>query len=363
MIRFFLVLLSFFWVENTCLAAPLPTDHSPSSGYAIDYSDLDEILSGSVLDMGPSTHKPPKQRKVKYTASRIQIGNMKHTRQEGNRVMFHAFGEPEKRYLMKLRDQLLAVPDSLPLSRLSRSQQLAYFLNVHTAIVLAEVAAEYPITYLDDLFDVDNTDAFINDRKFNISGTLVSLSDIQMHVVTNWADPLVIYGFYLGAVGTPNIRTDAYAPDRVFDQLRENAKDFVNSMRGTQIWSPGTLKVSQFYKRMHVAFPDFESDLLQHLHQFATPGFGVRIGYTRTIKATIQDWNIADLYNGRPFSDPGGRYPISVTDVEGLNIRTRLPEHAAQLLRDRQRKLLWMYRQRGGSVEIEEVPNEKDDSQ
>lgn len=360
MIRFFFVVFSLFWVSNSGLAVPFPSNHSPSSEFAIDYSDLDAILRGSVLDMGPSTHKPPKQRRVKYTASRIQIGNRKHTRQEGNRVFFHAFGDAEVQYLIKMRDQLLAVPDEVPLSALTRPQQLTYFLNLHTAIVLAEIAENYPITYLDNLFDATDSQSFINQRKFLLQGSAVSLADIQGHVMENWPDPLVIYGFYMGAVGTPNIRTDAYRPDAVFDQLRENAKDFVNSMRGTQIWRADELQVSEYYLRMQRLFPNFEQDVYRHIRHYSNQDFKRRMEVTSYVTPDIQDWNIADLYNGRPFSDPGGRYPIAVTDIEGLNIRTRIPEHAAQLLRDRQRKLFRLYRRNGGSVEIEELPSDNE---
>lgn len=336
-------------------ADDIPVGHSPLSEYYIDYSDLDIVLRGSVLDMGPSTHAPPKKVKVKYTSSRIQIGNLSKTRNEGNRVLFHAFNDRDVQALVAMRDSLLSVPSDLPLTALSRNEQLAFFLNLHTVIVLAEVAEQYPITNLEPLFNYGNADAFVNQQRFEVSGTKVSLADIQKHVVENWQNPLVMYGFYFGAIGTPNIRTEAYTADTVFDQLRENARNFVNSMRGTQIWEPNALQVSEYYETMQSLFPAFASDVRSHIHQYARGSLARRMGATRDIEPVISDWNIADLYNGRPFSDMNGRYPSATRDANDVAFKMGVPEHVEQLLLHRQLKLLRAPKQ-DGTVEVEEIP-------
>ncbi len=332
-------------------ATDLETRHTPNSQYYIDYSDLDAILKGSVLDMGPSTHKPPKVKFAKVTGSRLQVGNTSITHQEGNRVMIHAFRDGELAYLRKMRDELLAIPSVLPLASLSRNQQLAYWFNLYTAIVLDEISHQYPITYLGPLFDRGDAEAFVNRQQFMVNGATISLTDIEHHVMSNWNDPIVIYGFYMGAVGTPNVRTSAYSGDTVYGQLRENAVDFVNSMRGTQIWNPAKLRVSKYYQRMAQMFPNFEASLLAHIQKYAKPSFRQRLITIQRLSPEIEDWHIADLYNGN-LSKPGGRYPKITQGGDGVSFRLGLPAHVIQLLRERERKL---GRQKP-SVEIEELP-------
>lgn len=346
------------WVVSIwpVLAAELPTDHDPRSTYFIDYSDLDYILRGSVLNMGPSSHKPPVNRIARATGSRIIVGNTAITNQEGNRVLLHAFEESEVAYLTKIRDELLASPSSLPLRELSRNEQLVYWLNLHNIIVLAKISEEYPVTYLSSFFDTEDPDAFINQKQFMFADTLISLADIQQHVLTNWHDPVVIYGFYMGAIGTPNIRTSAYKAATVYQQLEDNAVDFVNSLRGTQIWGSNKLKVSSYYKRMRAAFPDFDHDVRAHMEKYAREKFKRRIASTQSISAEIEDWHIADLYNGRPFNQPGGQYAGITVDPSGNPIKRTVSAQAAELLRSRQRRLLRLYRNQGGTVEIEELP-------
>ena len=336
--------------------ADFPTDHDPNSTYFIEYDDLDRILKGSVLDMGSSTHRPPKQRVTKITGTRIQIGNILKTRQEGNRLMFHEFEERELKVLRTLRDELLLIPSQIPFKALSRNEQLAYWFNLHNVIVMAEISEEYPVTRLRPFFDEDDPKSFINQRRFEISGSLVSLADIENHVTANWRDPLVIYGFYMGAIGTPNLRTEAYRGSNVYDQLHSNAVDFVNSMRGTQIWQGPVLKVSTYYRRMERMFPDFENSVRAHIEKYAKPDFKRRMITTSSISAEIKDWHIADLYNGKPGLVPGGQYPRLTRDGNGNMFTQRMPEHVTQLLRDRALKF---YR-RQGTVEIEEVTKKED---
>lgn len=332
-------------------AADLPTEFDPKSKYRLDYSDLNAVLGSAVLDMGPSTHKRAKKPR-KSTASRVLLANPLPSRLEGNRVMFDKFEEPQINYLRGMRDDLLAIPSQVPIEKLSRNEQLAYWYNLHNAIVMVKVAEEYPITRLDPLFDGDDADAFYKQRIFDLNGTMISLEDIQDHVVENWDDPLVIYGFYMGAIGTPNVRDAAYTGKTVFKDLKSNAVDFVNSVRGTQVWKKKKLRVAKYYERMRVRFPNFEEDVLKHVREHSKKGFLNRLGQVETVEADIEDWHIADLYNGN-LGQVGGTFASATRDNLGLSIVTDLPAHVVELLRYRDEKNAT--NRRKGEVEVEEV--------
>jgi len=320
----------------SAMAADLPTDFDADSKYRLDYSDLSAVLTGSVLDMGPSTHKRASKPR-KGTASRVTVGSSSPSRLEGNRVMFDKFEDAQIGFLANMRDDLLAVPGQVPIEQLTRDAQLAYWFNLHNAIVLAEIADQYPINQIEPLFDEDDSNAFYRQQKFNMSGTMISLKDIQDHVVNNWDDPLVIYGFYMGAIGTPNIQSTAYTASAVYEQLNSNAVDFVNSVRGTQVWKKKELRVATYYQRMAKQFPNFKNDILAHVRKYSNKGFRNRLGQVEKVTARIEDWNIADLYNGN-LGDSGGS-SVSVTrDALGLQIVSALPDHVIELLRYRDEK-------------------------
>lgn len=332
-------------------AAELPTEFDAKSKYRLDYSDLNAVLGSAVLDMGPSTHKRAKKPRSS-TSSRMILANPLPSRLEGNRVMYDKFQDAQVQYLAGMRDDLLAIPSQLPIEKLSKNAQLAYWFNLHNAIVLAKLAEEYPITRLEPLFDVDAEDAFYRQRIFDLSGTMISLEDIQNHVVENWDDPLVIYGFYMGAIGTPNVRKAAYTARSVYDDLKANAVDYVNSVRGTQVWKKKELRVSKYYARMASKFPNFEQDVLKHVRRYSKPSFLSKIGGVEKVTARIEDWHIADLFNGK-LAQVGGATASNSSDALGINIVSDLPDHVVELLRYRDEKNADMKRE--GVVEVEEV--------
>lgn len=266
--------------------------------------------------------------------------------------MYDKFQDAQVQYLAGMRDDLLAIPSQLPIEKLSKNAQLAYWFNLHNAIVLAKLADEYPITRLGPLFDVDDEDAFYRQRIFDLSGTMISLEDIQNHVMENWDDPLVIYGFYMGAIGTPNVRKTAYTARTVYDDLKANAVDYVNSVRGTQVWKKKELRVSKYYERMAGKFPNFEDDVLKHVRRYSKPSFLSKIGGIDKVSARIEDWHIADLYNGK-LAQVGGSSASNSTDALGINIVSDLPDHVVELLRYRDEKNADMRRE--GIVDVEEV--------
>lgn len=338
-------------------AVDLPTEYDPNSRYRLEYADLDTVLRGSVLEMGPSTHNRARSSR-NNTGTKISLANPLPSRFEGNRVMFHLFKPEQVAFLADMRDDLLAVPEQVALEKLTRDEQLAYWFNLHNAIVLAEIARQYPVTNIEPLFDEANADAFYKQRLFKFNGTAISVQDIQEHVRTNWTDPLVIYGFYMGAVGTPNILNTAFTAAEVYDQLRENAVDFVNSVRGTEVWRRSELRVSTYYKRNAVLFTDFEKDVQAHIRRYAKSRLLSRMTSIDSMTVTLENWYIADLYNGN-LGQVAGSYPITSLDNIGRIVSPDLPEHVVELIRYRREKnKRYRRRQDVGVEELEDPDNE-----
>lgn len=331
----------------------LPTAFAETTKYRLDYSDLEGVLRGSVMEMGRSTHRRA-SKPTKSTSSNIRLGNNSPSRLEGNRVMLHKYTQMQIDGVAAVRDDLLAIPTQISIEKLSKNEQLAYWLNLHNIIVLAKVADLYPITRLKDTFSPLEPDSAYFARDYAWNGKMISLADIRDHVVANWSDPVVIYGFYFGAVGTPNIRTSAYTSATVYAALNDNAEEFVNSVRGTQIWNKTKLRVSTYYEANASYFPNFEEDLMAHLRKYSGSKFKNRLKKVKTFKVDIDDWNIADLYNGQ-LGDVAGTYAGTVTDATGNSLKSGLPEHVQDLLKDRQTKLARMK----GKTSVEKVKNNK----
>ncbi len=298
-LSFFLVsiILSVAWGSSGLAAqgTHLPTGFSDNSDYSIRYDDWDLLLSSVVLDVGLSDRKNPGRNALRNTSTRIRHGNYSATAYEGNRVLFNEFEQSHKDSLLAIRKDLEAVPDFVPLNQFSRVEQLAYWLNLHNVAVMLEVAQEYPVKRVKSL--QQGRKQVWTKKTMLIDGVPISIRDIEEHVISNWDDPLVLYGFFMGAVGGPNIRDHAFTGGNVVDALRSNAVEFVNSLRGFRLWS-GRGRVSDHYELGVRYFPDFENDIRTHMARYAHNITRKDIDKATSVRMDYYDWGIADLKNG-----------------------------------------------------------------
>ena len=276
----------------------LPTEYSFKSDYQIRYDDWDLFLSGFVLDTGPSDRRPASQNGNRHTATRIRHGNTRSTAFEGNRVVFEELKPEYLEGLTAIRQDLEAVPDFVPFEKLSRNEQLAYWLNLHNVAVMIEVAKEYPVKKLKSLSR--GRKSVWDDKTMLVAGVPTSIQDIEEHVIENWQDPIVLYGLFMGTVGGPNIRDHAYTGQNVRGALELNAKEFVNSLRGFRLWS-GRGRVSEHYELGRKYFPDFEKDIARHLRSYARADTARDLAKASSFRVDSYDWHIADMSDGSVF--------------------------------------------------------------
>lgn len=277
----------------------LPTEYSRGSSYIIRYDDWDLILSSAVLETGLSDRRPASRTDKRNVTTRIRHTNMRSTSFEGNRVNFDLFSDKHVDSLRAIRKDLEAVPTFVPLEQFSKNEQLAYWLNLHNVAVLYEIAQAYPIKKIKPLMRGRNS--VWGKKTMSVAGIPVSIRDIEEHIVTNWNDPLVLYGIFMGTVGSPNIRAGAYTGENVIEALKENATDFVNSLRGFRLWS-GYGRVSDHYELGEHYFPEFNKDMKRHLMQFASIDTERALVKADTFRIKNYDWHIADLKDGSVYS-------------------------------------------------------------
>jgi len=302
----FVVLLLSGLFPAFAIEQKLPTAYAESSDYSISYADWDMVLSSVVLETGLSDRRPAGRSGTTITSSRIRHGNTSVTAFEGNRVLFYKFNDEHVEQLLAIRRDLEAVTSFMPLERFSKNEQLAYWLNLHNIAVMIELAKEYPVKKIRNLVTQD--DGVWSAKTMSINGVAISIRDIERHVVANWNDPLVIYGFFMGAVGGPNIRATAFTGENVIKSLRNNAVEFVNSLRGYRVWS-GQGRVSEHYKLGSQYFENFDRDIKAHLLKYALQNTRRIIEGVEKFRPDSYDWTIADLKGGDTFN--GGSFNTS----------------------------------------------------
>lgn len=292
--------VSALWAATGFGADPVPEPfrgHNPDSRFTINYSDVDAILSAMVVELGQSTREVA-DTDIAPTGTRMTTRVSRSTSREGNRFYFEEFKENEeyRTALHNVRLSLEAIPGRMPLEHFTRTEQLAYWLNLHNITLIDELVRIYPERNLRK--ELDGKNSILDENVLNVAGVPLSLNDIRYTIlVQNFGrNPLVIYGLFQGIIGGPNIRKRAYTGENVYRFLEGNAKEFINSNRGTAFYKSRIFKVSKLYDQMREYFPDFENDLRLHLMKYMDYPERRALMMTTVFKPHIDDWTIADVY-------------------------------------------------------------------
>ncbi|MCL9983520.1 MAG: DUF547 domain-containing protein [Erythrobacter sp.] len=311
--------------------------------HTIDYEIWDYALKNIVITMGP-----PDRRFVRrpdpVMGTRIKQGAQSPYRLEGSMVLFRFLNKDITDSFTAYRKDLESVTETLDISALPRNEQLAFWLNLHNVAMLEQIAQAWPVREPREIM-LDRVP--LDEARFiTVRGVPVSLRDIRENIVfRHWKDPKVIYGFWRGEIGGPELQRHAFTGANVGSLLEVAALDFVNSLRGTQ-QRGDRLEVASLYAEVApFYFRDFEPDLRAHLTKFAEQPVAELLTKTSTTSAGISETDIADLHGGtRPpnylfvGSSPGAMDDPLVGWSESMG------QAAFELLNDRARKLQTMQR-------------------
>lgn len=362
--------LSLVALALSCVTAPaaLSTDQGraiavfePSfevtGGPTIDYSIWTNALSNIVYNVGYSDRLPMVGQPI-ITGTRINTANDSRYRYEANRVIYHLLTEEHDAAISSYRAELSALPSQLDFSRLSSDEQLAFWLNLYTVIVIDEINAVYPVQSIERLANNRN-DPLFDKTVVTIDGVDLSLNDIQYNIVyAHWDNPLVMYGFFNGSIGAPRINREAYTGENVWELLRGNAREFVNALRGVEI-TRRTLRISEQYNNARdYFFPNWPSDVRAHLRQHANDSVYELVQRNNPVRANVREWSIADMLNGS-YRCGGG---ITAVNSFGSNGRITgsescvgLPDNARTLTNYVIERRIERLRERGGRVTINDI--------
>lgn len=300
----------------------------------IDYSVWSDMLNDIVLNVGLSDRRSARGEPV-FTGTRIFTGNDSRYRYEANRLVLHLFEDFHTEAITAYRAELEQLPDQLDFNALPPNEQLSYWLNLYTVAITEQVALNYPAHDLDRMRAHDSRDGVYESPILTVMGEPLSLDDIQYNIVYRyWEDPLVIYGFFNGSIGSPRIRREAYEGDTVWRQLESNGREFVNSLRGVDS-TPNRLDISEHYRFARpYFFPDWENQVRAHLMTLADEDVAELVGRDMPLRARVNEWGLADMTNGS--NRCGGAISQTTTTTDGTqrdaSFCRNLPDNARILM-------------------------------
>lgn len=185
--------------------------------------------------------------------------------------------------------------EKVPVSMLSRDEQLAYWLNLHNAGAVQTTASSLPLR--DDTTREIVLGKKWREKSLSVEGEKLSLVDIARRIVMRqWKDPRVLYGIYLPGQGAPGLPVTPFTGATVWKMLDDRARDYVNSERATE-FHDGQLHVSAFYFWDKWLFPN-ESAVIDHLRSFAEPPLKAKLTDVQKVTATYFKWRTNGFNSG-----------------------------------------------------------------
>lgn len=327
--------------------APKPTGRKTR----IDYEVFDDALNLMIYSSGRSLRKRA-QRPPPPIGSRMVVGHDSAFRLEGNKVFFSQFDQDTKDSIVEYRQSLEEIGNSVDIASLSKGEQLAYWTNLHNMVVIEQIAINYPMKEPYRIRSGPAGEQLDEAKLVTINGVPLSLYDIRVNIVYRyWDDPDVIYGFFRGDLGSPNIQPFAYTSKNTSSLLKRSGREFVNSLRGVRKGRRAIVISPVYEEARPYFFPDWPNDLKMHLQEFADDDVKKILSADQPFSIGTYETRVADL--------AGGQLRASKTNIQsGPQVANGLtvPSHMARLMQEfslKQRELKLRYGARGRVVIID----------
>jgi hypothetical protein len=117
---------------------------------------------------------------------------------------------------------------AVDVGRLSRDEQLAFWLNGYNALVLRTVIDHYPIQGRSPAYpprSLRQVPGAFDSLSHRLAGRSVTLDDIEQKILPEFHDPRVYFALGRGAVGSGRLRSEAFLAGRLETQLSEVAAE------------------------------------------------------------------------------------------------------------------------------------------
>jgi hypothetical protein len=114
--------------------------------------------------------------------------------------------------------------------KLSREEQMAFWLNAYNALVLRTVADHYPIQGRSSEYpakSIRQIPGAFERLPHRVAGRTLTLDQIEQTVLSGFHDPRVYFALGRGAAGSGRLRSEAFTPARLEEQLADVAAECV----------------------------------------------------------------------------------------------------------------------------------------
>ncbi len=170
-------------------------------------------------------------------------------------------------------------------AKLSRDEQLAFWLNAYNALVLRTVVDHYPIQGRSPDYppkSIRQIPGAFERLTHHVAGRTLTLDQIEQTVLSEFHDPRVYFALGRGAMGSGRLRSEAFVARRLEEQLAEGADECVTRAQCIQIdRDAGKVNISSIFSWR-------EKEFVAAYASAAPPAFATRGPIERAVLAFVE---------------------------------------------------------------------------
>lgn len=219
--------------------------------------------------------------------------NLKPGKDGINRIAYGAVGKSDRALL----EDYLRKLQSVAITRFSRPEQRAYWINLYNAATVKVVLDHYPV---ESITKINISPGLFakgpwGKKLLKIENEPVSLDDIEHRILRPiWKDPRTHYAANCASLGCPNLAPKAYRAGNMEELLETGARAYVNHPRGVTL-RDGKLIVSSIYRWFQSDFGGSDAAVIAHLKKYAEPALAQKLSGVSRIHDHRYDWTLNDL--------------------------------------------------------------------
>lgn len=211
-----------------------------------------------------------------------------------NRFDYGALSSTYKIQLNRYIQQLSTVE----VAKLSRNQQLAFWINLYNAVTVQLVVENYPTSSIRKLGKALFSFGPWDDQLVSVKGERLSLNDIEHNIIRPiFKDKRIHYAVNCASLGCPNLSAVAFDGSRLDQQLNGAACEFISHPRAVS-FDGNKLKLSSIYKWYLDDFGDDVKALIPHLLECVDEETRIRLEKFEPTRRNVKyhyDWKLNDV--------------------------------------------------------------------
>ncbi|MBT5903101.1 MAG: DUF547 domain-containing protein [Opitutaceae bacterium] len=195
----------------------------------------------------------------------------------------------------KRLDQYLDQLDrTYPAQYATEAERLALWINAYNAYTLKLVADDYPIKSIHDLGTGGRIIGWLLNRSpwdirfAKVGGEAYTLNEIEHEILrVRFDEPRIHFAIVCAAVSCPPLRAEAYFPDRLDEQLEEQARQFIADVRSNRFdLNSQRAEVSPIFSWFDEDFGENDAEILDYIAKLAPAEV------SKSILENPRDWSL-----------------------------------------------------------------------